>query len=323
MRFTRKKVSRISFVLSVVFFMLAAAFYSIALQLFQKGVIDRVYALYLLSMTVGTVGAAGCLVCVYVTVQLLRTKILRETYFFIVLVPLFSFLGYIMLNFMLKIDFPLNLSVAISIVLATPLSHVFAGYSKRTLWRKLRSMGLNHGITLLTVIFLLLIPIIEILPSTTFVRSIGVVKYQDIVFEIGNDATKVQGQIAKSVFTAEVPIPSDTTFVAKQAVNVTNQSPASLDLKIYLEDLSGNLSKVRQLKIFFTLGNGSEIFPLSVDNGNLKYKEVSLSMKSQATVAIGVMSSAQNVSSTDIIIMSLLMRIDDHNLGMNISIDSL
>jgi len=91
----------------------------------------------------------------------------------------------------------------------------------------------------------------------------------------------------------------------------------NLDLKIYLEGISGNLSRVEQVKISFKIENGSEFCLLNINNGNLKYEEVYLCTKSHGTTTMGITSSAKNMSS----VMSLLMELNDnHNLGMNISI---
>ena len=317
-------MSNVSAILSVVFFYLAAIFFIVAWLLIRLQITEVVYTLYILSLTAGTVAATGCLICAYLAIGWPRTKILKETYFYVAFVPLFSILLYVILKLGLNVDFPVQPLIVISIVSGTLLSCVFAGYSTRKTLIRLRRLGLTQGITIFTLILLGLIPIIEILPTVTSwkLRSMGFITYEDIVFESGSDTTKVQGQISKSVFTAKVPIPTDITFIAERAVNITNKSPNSLDLKIYLEGLRGNLSKVRQLKIFFILGNGSEICPFSINNGNVKCEEVCLGMKSRAPITMGVISLAQNVSSTDVIVMSLLMECKEHDLSMNISIDS-
>lgn len=317
MRNKEKELAIPSLIFTISLFYLATMAYTVALQLYQVGIVDE------LSIIVGTVAAAGCLICMYLTIQLLKTRIFKETYFFVVFVFLFSAASHVILKFVLKIDFPPQWLITSSIVIGTPLACVFGGYSKRTVQMRLRKLGLTQGITLVTLFVLVSLPVIEVLPTIATWRLTSVGHIFGIAFESGNDAAKVQGQIVKSVFTAEVPIPSDAVFVAKQAVNITNQGSQKVDLKVYLEDLSGNLSKVKQLKIFFALRGGSEICPLSINNGNLKYEEVYLSIESHATVTMGVISLAQNVSSTDITVMSLSMRFADYKLGISMSIDSL
>jgi len=313
MRLNRKKLAILYTILSVYFFHFATVQYIIAIQLSQLGIID------VPSLVFGTITVAGFLICMYLAIKLLETKIMKETYFFVLFVSAFSLFSYSILNLVLRISFPPQWLITFSIIVGTPLSGLFAGYSRRTFQSRLQKLGWNQGITLVTLFVLVSLPIIEVLPSvlTWEIRSEG--RIIGTVFESGNDTARVKGQIVASVFTAEVPIPSDVIFVAEEVVNVVNQFSTSLDLKIYLEGISGNLSRVEQVKISFKIENGSEICLLSIDNGNLRYEEVYLCTKSHGTVTMGITSSAKNMST----VMSLLMkRNDNHNLGMNISIMS-
>lgn len=314
MRKMEKRLTIPSIFLTIILFGIAIAGCVLAVQFYQVGIINLFWII------VGITAAVGCLSCgVYVTKRLLKTRILKETFFFAFFVVSLSFLSHIVLNLVLKTNFSLQLIVTFWVIVGTPISGLVTGYSERTIWRRLRRSSLNRGVTLVAILLLVLIPIIEILPSivaiqnTAYVTSLG-------MFEDGNDIARVQGKITKSVFTAEVPIPSDIVFEAKQMVNVTNRSNAHLRLNVYLEDLSGNLSKIRRLEIFFTLENRSECFFLTVNNGNVKYEEIGLTMKGQETITVGVISSAENVSSTDTTVMSLLMEYAHNNLSLNISI---
>lgn len=322
MRFKEKNlrffVAILGGLLAVFLFYCTVFIYIVALQLYLLGIVD------MLSMVVGTVSLVGFFVSLYVTIELLKTKISRETYFFVLIVAVFAVSSHLMLNFVLNIDFPFQWIVTFSIIVGTLVSCVFAGYSRRTIWKKLRRLGLTQGITLMTIFLLASIPVIEVLrkQTTALVLSTGQISYENIVFENGNDITKVQAQINNSVFRAEIPINSDTLLVARQIVNVTNRSPNSLDLKVSLEDFGGNLSEVKLLKVFLTFRNGSEIYPFNMTNGNVKYEQVHLSMKGYVTIAIGVISLGQEGSPIKIIFMCLLRRFNENDLSMIISLDS-
>lgn len=314
MRKTEKRLTVLGIILTVSFFWLATIGWTATAQLYHVGIIEMFWII------VGISSTAGCLFWVCVTWRSLKTKTLKETFFFVLFVVSFSITSHVMINFILRQNFPIRWIVAFWIIVGVPISSIFAGYSERTVWKRLRRLALNQGVTWLALIFLALIPIIEISTSaeyhfltTGMTSSLG-------MFESGNDMEKVQGSIINSLFTAEVPIPSDTVFEAKQMVNVTNRSNAYLPLNLYLEDLSGNLSKIRQLKIFFTLGNGSEICLFSANNGSVKSEALFLRMCAHETITMGVISSAQNVSPTENIVMSLLIECARNNLSVNISI---
>ena len=310
MRLKSKKVGVASIFFSIAFFYISTWFYAYALQLAQYRLVKYLFEVFVLSLAVGTIAIASCVVCVYLALRLLKKKISKETYFFVFLVLLFSVLGYVALRIILRIDFPNDLLVVASVILAAPISWVLAGYSDRTFYAKMRSMGLDNGVTIITLILLIAMPLVQVqLQGISTVSNRGQIYYEQpsVLFQNGNDTTKVQGQVNSTAFTAKVPIGPDSVFEATQVLNITNQSPNDLDLKIHLEDLNGNFSRVKQLEIFFAIGNVSKTPFLSFNNGNLNYEEIALTMESNATITMGVISFASNASSTNALVLSLLI----------------
>lgn len=313
MRKKEKRLAILGIILAVFLFGVAAIGWIATAQLYQIGMIDVFWII------IGIISTAGCLIWIYVAWRVLKTKALKETFFFALFVVSLSILSHITINIILGQNFSIGSIITFWTIVGVPASAIFAGYSQRTVLKRLRRLGLSQGVTLLALIFLILAPIIETSPVTYYHREIGTISSAGL-FENGNDTAKVQGQIFKSVFTAEIPFNSNIVFIAGQMVNITNRSNACLDLKIRLEDLSGNLSTVREFRILLTLGNGSEISLFSIDDGNVKYGEVYLSMKGRTTVAIGFISLGQNLSPVDIAFVSLSMRCYENNIGMSISI---
>lgn len=315
---TKRVLAILSICLSVSCFYLTIDTISTAIQTYQAGILD----LFLRSLVFGVFFVAVSLVCAYLSLQLLETKILRETYFFVLFVFLFSTLGHIVLNIVFDTSFPYQWLITISVIIGTPISCMLAGYSQRTFQRKLTGLVSKNGITFFTLFVLASMPIIEIIyvhqMKTLTIPMTGRITQSPLVFESSSDTEKVQGIVSYFSFTAEMALYPNIMFEARQIVDIANKKSSNITLRPQIESFSGNVSKVNQLEIFFTHENGTESAFLNITNGTLVYDEVPLNLESYETASFGIVSLTQD--STDITIISLSLKLNSQILVIAINI---
>lgn len=299
-------------VASIAIFFAALAPLVEAAQFLQVGIIDA------LSLIAGIAGIVGSVALAIVATSLLNTKIMKETFFFVLFVATFSALSYSILHLFLRIAFPLEWIVVLSVIVGTPVSCRCAGYSARTFWAKMENLGWNQGITLFTLLVLASLPVISLYSSRWIIGVTGVVGLEG-PFQKGSDSEMVNGQIANSTFTAEIPMPADTMFSAEDILNVTNRSNALFPLKISIQELDGNLSTLGQLDIFLTQRNDSRVYLLTIKEGNLAYSEIHLTMNAQSSMTVGVVC-LQNQTSIPMV-MFFSMRCAENTITTRISIE--
>lgn len=164
----------------------------------------------------GLVLLAGVLL---VTKGVFKTRISKDTCFFVLFVIAISLSTHILANLVLDLEVPFQTVTAISVVVSTPLSCVAAGYSRRTLKNRLKKLGLNKGITLVAILVLSLIPIIEY-PRWIFSHLHTVYVLPSLKFRSTENTPSVNGQINSSGFYAEVPIYENRTFEANRIVEL-------------------------------------------------------------------------------------------------------
>lgn len=220
-----------------------------------------------------------------------KTKLGKDTCFFVVLVIAFSLSGFILANIVFRAGFPIQWTIAISVFISTPLACKMAGYSKKTLRNRLRKLGLNQGITLATIIILALMPIIQFSPSIYtlyFPQQAMVVDVaSNVIFQHAVNTSDVNCQINSSGFFAEVPIYENRTFEAEKILELANLGSKSVDLHFYVTGFMGNFEFLKHLE-FYLVSSSERVSIVNMDSGVVYCNQTTVSLKPNSTLSLGI-----------------------------------
>jgi hypothetical protein len=189
--------------------------------------------------------------CLWVVTKILKTRIAKDTYYFIFIVIGVSLITMLLGNIGLKLGLAFDQIVTLSIVISTPLSCLIAGYSKRTVIARLKRLGLDQGVTVFAIALLTLVPIINYPISVSFISSGTIHVLPNLVFQTTPNTTLVNGQIEGSTFVAEISTLQNPTFEAERFVdiNMTNWGDKSVTFQFVVSSFKGSLEAIRQLEL--------------------------------------------------------------------------
>lgn len=245
--------------------------------------------------------------------KLSKTRISKDTYYFVFIVVGVSLITMLLGNIGLKLGLSFDLIVAISIIASTPLSCLMAGYSKRTVIARLKRLGLDQGVTLFAITLLAVVPIISYQAQIfSFHETLYVLP--NLAFQTTSNTTLVNGQINGSTFLADISTLQNQTFEANRFVdiNVTNWGNESITFQFAISSFRGNFEYIKQLELD-ALSNSSRAELLFIDNeGALQCNQTTLTLKTQENLSFSVICliTGQAVSNT---YPSISISISDHN----------
>jgi hypothetical protein len=268
-----------------------------------------------------TTGFLSCTISAYAAVHITKVRIKRETFFFIIFVTSFSAILASVLNFVLNVNFPIDWIVTISIVLATPLSCYLAKYSNRTLKQKLKTLGLDQGITILTVFLLASIPVFEIVYVSVPVKVINTGSvFTGAKFEIGNSTAISDSTATGSLFSAIIPLNPRLELVEEEIAKFPNRANALINFSILTPIFDGNLSGIEQFTVRLVSDDGNSVLPINFAEGRLTIKEGQMvltnhaNMSAQLTCLVGSAFPSQTLS------VLYQMKMEKNTLSINITI---
>jgi len=262
----------------------------------------------------GVVSSIALLIFAFsMAMRLTKTKLSKETCFFVLLVITISISFFILANLIFKLEFPIQWIIAVSVLISTPLSCIMAGYSKKTLMDRLKKLGLNQGITIITIIILALIPIIH--PFVLRIRATGYI-LPNLIFQNAANTSSVNGRINSSGFFAEVPIYENRTFETENIVElaIPNRGNESIDLQFCVISFMGNFELLKHLEVY--LISGSERVSVVNMTNNVVYCNYTIvSLKLNNTLSLGITcTGANNLTSNETLGLSLSVFCHDHPL---------
>jgi hypothetical protein len=191
-----------------------------------------------------------CTCSLWGVTKLSKTRIGKDTYYFIFIVVGVSLMTMVLGNIGLKLGLSFDQIVAISILISTPLSCLIAGYSKKTVITRLKKLGLDQGVTLFAIVLLALVPIISY-PTLIFSFHQTLYVLPNLVFQTTPNTTMVNGQIKGSTFLAEISALQNEIFEAERFVdaNMTNWGNESVTFQFAVSSFNGSLESIRQLEL--------------------------------------------------------------------------
>ena len=179
-----------------------------------------------------------------------RTKVSKESCYFVFIVLSLVFVLLIFGNHILKLGLPNELIVTISILIASPASLLIAGYSRKTLVRRLKSLGFDQGITFATILMLTLMPILrQSVLAYAIIRASGRLA-PNLVFQSTDTTSSVNGVINASGFFLDVPFYTNQTFQAHKVVELSaSYLENPIDLQFTVTGLKGSFEFVDELEL--------------------------------------------------------------------------
>jgi len=282
-----KRLTTLSNMLKVFSLILSIVLYFLSVELFAwnfypelKTGYFNVASFYTLVITI-----IGCAVSTLVSKSLLKKKILKETYFFVAFVISSAVTFFIISDLILDIYVDPGLVVGILVTIGTVLSYRIAGKSGRELVCNILKLFLRKGVSSLAILILVSIPIFQALPYVFSIEltSTGIISYRNIAFD-NTQIMILRGEDKETSFTKEIPISFDSILIDSRIVNILNSMSRDLNLKTHLNGLEGNLNKIKQFKIYFTLSDGTNVTSLNINGGKITYNERTIEIASNSSV---------------------------------------
>jgi len=236
--------------------------------------------------------------------KLTKTKFSRASYLFVLFTISISSLLFVLLNLICKLSMAIDRLIALSVLVSTPLSCVVAGYSKRTIIKELKKLGLDNGITLIALLTLSLIPIIQYPYSFHFTNTATVLP--DVVFYGTENTTYVNGLVNSSGFFATVPILQNRTFLAEDIVELAaTNSVRNIELRFGIASFVGNFNLLEDLEVYAVSGQ-DRVSVISLDNGYVQCANQETLLKSNSTFLLSIRcAGASFVATNEILALSL------------------
>jgi len=228
--------------------------------------------------------------CLWMVTKISKTRIAKDTYYFVFIVVGVSLITMLLGNIGLKLDLSFDHIVAISIGISTPLSCLIAGYSKRTVIARLKRLGLDQGVTLFAIALLTLVPIISYPPYARILSRGTIHVLPSLVFQTTPNTTLVNGQIKGSTFLAEISALQNQTFEAERFIdiNVANWGNEPNTFQFVVSSFKGSLESIRQLELdVMSSSNREKVF--FIDNeGVLQCNQTALLLQTHDRLSLSV-----------------------------------
>lgn len=285
-----RRSSQVLNILKIFSIVLSIGFFLLSVRLFSYNVYPELKAgeINIAILLAAITSAVGCAFFAFVAKSLFMKKILKETYFYAAFVLSGSVICFIVADLFIGIYLEPNLLVGILTVVGAMLSYLVSSGSWREFCNNVWKPIFRKGWSVLAVLFLVSIPIIQIIPlaSSISVSSSGTIAYTDTAIEENKEIT-LGGTNQTFTLTKEIPLTAQGFRIDGRIGKITNPSMEIIDLKTHLNEIKGKLSKIERCEIYFTLSNGTKVTPLTIRKGILTYSEALLRVESNSSIQVG------------------------------------